>query len=184
MGRKQTLETRRKISNSVKHFTERLKKDPEAWNEYRRKQAEGTQKRYTPAGKEERRKRFLMDTPFDDLGLDSKRDKILLDQNGKCGKCNLKEWFGTNLVLEIDHINGDHKDNLRENLIALCPNCHSITPTWRGKNKRSCNRVNDTIAIEALKTEPTIRQALIKCGLSPRGGNYKRFSRLKTLLEV
>jgi hypothetical protein len=78
----------------------------------------------------------------------------------------------------IDHINGDGQDDRRENMIGVCPNCHSVTPTWRGKNKYSSKRISDEIAIDALKTEPTIRQALIKCGLAPKGGNYIRFTRL------
>lgn len=38
------------------------------------------------------------------------------------------------LVLQLDHINGDRRDNRLENLRFLCPNCHSQTPTFTGKN--------------------------------------------------
>ena len=44
-----------------------------------------------------------------------------------------EEWEGKVLVLELDHINGDHSDNRLENLRILCPNCHSQTPTFRGR---------------------------------------------------
>lgn len=40
------------------------------------------------------------------------------------------------LPLELDHINGDRYDNRLENLRVLCPNCHSLKPTHRGKNKK------------------------------------------------
>ena len=40
------------------------------------------------------------------------------------------------LPLELDHINGDRHDNRLENLRVLCPNCHSLKPTHRGKNKK------------------------------------------------
>lgn len=40
------------------------------------------------------------------------------------------------IPLELDHINGDRHDNRLENLRILCPNCHSLQPTHRGKNKR------------------------------------------------
>lgn len=180
-GRLQTPETRKKITEGTKRWFENLKKDPIAWSEYRLKQAEGTRKRFK--NKEENRKRFLIETPFENLGQDGKRDKVLLDQNNKCSKCGNYEWFGEKLILEIDHINGNHQDNNRENLVALCPNCHSITPTWRGRNKFSCKRVSDEEALEALKSEPTIRQALVKVGLTPKGGNYKRFTRLKKSLD-
>ncbi len=38
------------------------------------------------------------------------------------------------LPLELDHINGDSKDNRLNNLRILCPNCHSLQTTHRGKN--------------------------------------------------
>lgn len=40
------------------------------------------------------------------------------------------------LPLELDHINGDRHDNRIENLRVLCPNCHSLKPTHRGRNRR------------------------------------------------
>lgn len=56
----------------------------------------------------------------------------------KCAVCGIgPEWNGKHLVLELDHINGDRFDNEIENLRAICPNCHSQTPTFRGrKNAR------------------------------------------------
>ena len=181
MGRPQTPETRKKQAEASLRWLENLKKDPIAWNEYRRKQGDAATKRYD--NREANRLKYLTETPFEELGQDSRRDKVILDQLGECGKCKVKDWFGTLIAFEIDHINGDHQDNRRENLIALCPNCHSITPTWRGRNKTSCNKVDDSTAIEAIKTEPSIRQALLKCGLAAKGGNYARFKKLKEGLD-
>jgi len=55
----------------------------------------------------------------------------------KCECCNLSEWLGEPIPIELDHIDGDHFNNTLENLKILCPNCHAKTPTYRGKNKRS-----------------------------------------------
>jgi Zn finger protein HypA/HybF involved in hydrogenase expression len=55
----------------------------------------------------------------------------------KCYKCGLTHWFKQELSLELDHINGDNTDNRIENLTILCPNCHSLTPTYRGRGKKN-----------------------------------------------
>ncbi|MDH6135218.1 putative RNA-binding Zn-ribbon protein involved in translation (DUF1610 family) [Kitasatospora sp. MAA4] len=51
-----------------------------------------------------------------------------------CGVGNL--WHGCELVLEIDHVNGNWLDNQPDNLRFLCPNCHSVTLTYCGRNKQ------------------------------------------------
>lgn len=55
----------------------------------------------------------------------------------KCYECNLTEWRSNPIPLELEHKNGDNKDNRIENLTLLCPNCHALTLTYRGKNKRN-----------------------------------------------
>jgi 5-methylcytosine-specific restriction endonuclease McrA len=55
----------------------------------------------------------------------------------KCVKCgNTGEWQGEPLSLQLDHINGNNKDHRLENLRLLCPNCHSQTKTYSGKNSK------------------------------------------------
>lgn len=53
----------------------------------------------------------------------------------ECSICGLgKEWNGKKITLVLDHINGKHNDNRIKNLRLLCPNCHSQTETFAGKN--------------------------------------------------
>lgn len=52
-----------------------------------------------------------------------------------CSACGRKTWMNNPIPLELDHINGDNQNNKLNNLRLLCPNCHALTPTYRGKNK-------------------------------------------------
>ena len=52
-----------------------------------------------------------------------------------CEVCNIDNtWNGKLLVFEIDHIDGNRKNNWKSNLRYICPNCHSQTDTFRAKN--------------------------------------------------
>ena len=54
-----------------------------------------------------------------------------------CEQCGwAKKTDDGHLPLELDHINGDRYDNRLENLRVLCPNCHSLTPTHRGRRRK------------------------------------------------
>jgi hypothetical protein len=59
----------------------------------------------------------------------------LAEQRGyACECCGISEWQGKTIVLEVDHIDGDHKNNHPTNLRLICPNCHSQTDTYKAKN--------------------------------------------------
>lgn len=97
----------------------------------------------------------------------------------KCLKCGIDSWCGETLVLDLDHINGDNKDNRLENLRYLCPNCHSQTHTYKGRNKNSGKtKVSDLELLTAYERCGNIRQALIDVGLAAKGGNYERLKKL------
>ena len=53
-----------------------------------------------------------------------------------CETCGCSEWRGRPLSLALHHINGQSQDNRLENLQLLCPNCHSQTENFAGRNRR------------------------------------------------
>ena len=55
----------------------------------------------------------------------------------KCALCGIIEWTSKKLNLQLDHINGNKRDNRLENLRFLCPNCHSLTDNFCGKNRKT-----------------------------------------------
>ena len=61
----------------------------------------------------------------------------------KCEECGLDPiWNDKKLILQLDHKDGNNQNHLLENLQILCPNCHSQTPTFCGKNKKIKNSLN------------------------------------------
>lgn len=65
------------------------------------------------------------------------RNYLFRINNNKCSKCGWgeKNLFTGLIPLEVEHIDGNYKNNRPENLILLCPNCHSLTKNYRGANK-------------------------------------------------
>lgn len=122
-------ETKSKIAESLRlsHSTGRIKVELTKWREAGAKHSE-LRRQQAPQKRLER--------VFDDLCWGSKRMRVIQEQNGTCSKCGLTEWLGQKIPLEIDHVDGDHNNDSRENLRALCPNCHALTPTWRGRNNK------------------------------------------------
>jgi len=98
--------------------------------------------------------------------------------NYKCSICGIDEWLDKKINLELDHKNGNNRDNRKDNLRWLCSNCHSQTPTFKGYNNSGKKKIEDNEIIETIKNSSNVREVLLKVGLRARGGNYDRIYRL------
>jgi len=77
---------------------------------------------------------FVLNSTYSNTNL---RKRIIEEKllEYTCSKCGLGcYWMAKPLTLQIDHINGISNDNRLENLRFLCPNCHSQTLTFGGRN--------------------------------------------------
>ena len=104
-------------------------------------------------------------------------DAIVNLRGWECECCHNKEWNGKKIPLEVHHIDGDSTNNELDNLQLLCLNCHAQTDNFRSSNskpKEKREAIPEEQFKEALENSPSIRQALIKLGLAPKGGNYTR----------
>ena len=73
-------------------------------------------------------------------------------KENKCEVCGCTE------SLELHHINGISSDLRLENLQILCPNCHSYTDNWRGKNINTGKvKIEEQDYVDALRNSPNIR---------------------------
>ncbi len=125
--------------------------------------------------------RKYLEMPFNQLGSENRRRRVFEEQKHSCNKCGISEWQGYKITLELEHKDGNTSNNSRENLEGLCPNCHSVTDTWRGRNKPSKNGINevsDEFLLQCLKETANIRQGLLKAGLAAKGNNYLRAKKL------
>lgn len=116
-------------------------------------------------------------------GSNPVKTNYLRTHEHKCAYCGIgEEWNGKFLVLQLHHIDGNHNNNAEENLCLVCPNCHSQTENFTGRNKKIFNqpsKVSDEVLLEMVQEcNGNIRQALLKLNLSTGGQNYLRVKRL------
>jgi hypothetical protein len=62
------------------------------------------------------------------------RHMLIMRDTNKCKTCGISEWNGKSITFEVEHIDGNSENNHQSNLELICPNCHSQTDTYKGKN--------------------------------------------------
>lgn len=82
----------------------------------------------------------LVDYLTNSKDIQSNKVRLKLLKEGykeyKCENCGLTEWMGQPIPLELHHKDGNHHNNTINNYSLLCPNCHALTDSYRGKNSK------------------------------------------------
>ncbi len=88
---------------------------------------------------------LVEDSTYTDLSTLKRRliEAGLLDP--WCAICGIDEWLGRPITLHLDHLNGVRTDHRIDNIRLICPNCHSQTETFAGRNKGSYSRVRGPV---------------------------------------
>lgn len=104
---------------------------------------------------------------FEYGGKGDHKPVVIREKGYSCEICGISSWLGESITLEMDHIDGDRKNNAIENLRLLCPNCHAQTPTWRGRNSKTRGKKKHTeeTILQAIKTCENLNQVLDKLDL-------------------
>lgn len=68
-------------------------------------------------------------------GTTSLSAAIISVSGRKCNQCQLEEWQGSPIPLEVNHKDGNGGNHAKDNVELLCPNCHAQTPTYKAKNR-------------------------------------------------
>jgi hypothetical protein len=112
--------------------------------------------------------------PFYSTGKLKKRLLRLNMIENKCAVCEVNEWMGKELVCELDHIDGNNQNHKLENLRMLCPNCHSQTETFRGRNinkRQKYTKYTKEEFVDAVESSESYTDIKKKLGLTTSGPN-------------
>jgi 5-methylcytosine-specific restriction endonuclease McrA len=126
-------------------------------------------------------KRSAPITEMNDFGVLNKASikAILLQERPyQCECCGISSWLNKSITLEVHHKDGNSNHNVRDNLMLLCPNCHSQTENWCHKNVKSSTRISDEEFLEALNNANSICDACRQLGITPNQSSYNRARKL------
>lgn len=117
---------------------------------------------------------YLDDCGKNDFGVVTPaiiKKHLLMERGDTCESCGNNEWLGKKLPLQVHHIDGDRSNNLKNNLLLLCPNCHSITDNWCTKNEK---RVSKEQIIEAAKISKSYCEICSRVGWAANASHYAK----------
>jgi 5-methylcytosine-specific restriction endonuclease McrA len=69
-------------------------------------------------------------------GHQTLKKHLISQRSHACESCGLAKWIAQPIPLEVHHRDGSRTNNAEENLQLLCPNCHAVTDTWKGRNRK------------------------------------------------
>jgi hypothetical protein len=74
-------------------------------------------------------------------------------KKNRCERCGIENWRGAPLFMALHHVNGDGLDNRLENIALLCPNCHSQTPNFSGRNIKRARPARRLVGVGATRAD-------------------------------
>lgn len=100
------------------------------------------------------------------------KNKLILERGYKCESCQNTHWINNTLIpLELEHIDGNNKNNVEDNLKLLCSNCHSQTKSW--KRKKSALAKTEKICLDCDKVVLQKSERCLECYQKYRVKNSK-----------
>lgn len=104
-----------------------------------------------------------------------------------CKICKINKWMEKEIVLELDHINGNSRDNRIHNLRILCPNCHSQTENFRGrniKNKKTAKKLKDIDIKNSFYISENLNQLCLNLKIKSTKNNYENLKKRLKMLNL
>lgn len=105
------------------------------------------------------RGKFLVAEPVSRASI---KKRLIQSRGHKCETCLGYTWMGQKITLEVEHIDVNTENNDFSNLLLLCPNCHSLTPTWR-RAKSSFEHSEKLICPECKGKKNLRAKICVKC---------------------